>query len=221
MWNDYLWQLIIGARLTVYLSVTGIALGLMCSFLWVSISLSGCVRGCQVLDKSVALIQSIPELLVLYALYFGLQVIIAALMGHYVAVNAFTSGALSLGLIFSCYFYPVLKTAYQAMDTNQLLAADAFGLTKWLKYKKIGLPQLFHYALPGFGNLCLVLIKDSAIVSLIGLNDLMQVANTGQAATGQPIYFFGAAAVLYLLMSLFIQVIMNRLKKRRAFSCLS
>lgn len=158
-------------------------------------------------------IRGLPELMVLFAIYFGSTIILSKLFGHYVDVNSFMAGVVALSLIFSAYFAEVLDSAYMMIQASQLIAADAYGFSTIQKIRWIILPQLFRYALPGFSNLCLILLKDTAIVSLIGVSDLMQAAHVASSALAQPFTFYVVVAFIYLGLTSLLSLGFMRLNK--------
>lgn len=136
------------------------------------------VRAIVILYTTTA--RGVPELLIIYLLFFGGAAAVtqlAELLGisDITAVDAFLVGVLSLGIISGSYSVEVFRGAIQALSPGQLQAARAFGLGKWITFRRIALPQLLRLALPGLGNVWQVTIKDTALVSVTGLAELMRV----------------------------------------------
>lgn len=155
--------------------------------------------------------------MILFILYFGGTALLSQLFGHYVDLSNFIAGVIALGLIFGAYFCELLHSGLLSIDSGQLLAADAYGFSPWLKARYILLPQLTKIILPGFINLCLVLLKDTAIVSLIGLTDLMQIANMASAATREPFLFYLVVAAIYLLLTSIVMALAQLWMKTRSY----
>ncbi|BBR08890.1 arginine ABC transporter permease ArtQ [Aeromonas caviae] len=148
------------------------------------------------------LIRGLPELLVVLFIYFGSTQVLFLITGEYVEFSPFACGVLALSLLFASYATQTLRAALNAVPTGQLLAAQALGLGKGHTFFRIVLPQAWRHALPGLGNQWLVLLKDTALVSLIGVNEMMRQAQMASASTYQPFTWYAAAALIYLAISL-------------------
>ena len=147
------------------------------------------------------MLRGLPEIVVLFFCYFGGTILLTAVWGHYVGVNAFVAGVIGLGLIFAAYAAQVFRGAFYQIPAGQFAAASAIGLSKRQTALKIVLPQVMHHAKPGLSNLWLTLLKDSSLVSLIGLADTMNNVGLAASQTHQPFLFYGLAVVLYLLLT--------------------
>ncbi|MGL6606461.1 arginine ABC transporter permease ArtQ [Aeromonas hydrophila] len=148
------------------------------------------------------LIRGLPELLVVLFIYFGSTQVLFLITGEYVEFSPFACGVLALSLLFASYATQTLRAALNAVPTGQRLAALALGLGKGHIFFRIVLPQAWRHALPGLGNQWLVLLKDTALVSLIGVNEMMRQAQMASASTYQPFTWYAAAALIYLAISL-------------------
>lgn len=148
------------------------------------------------------LIRGLPELLVVLCIYFGSTQVLFLITGEYVEFSPFACGVLALSLLFASYATQTLRAALNAVPTGQRLAAQALGLGKGHTFFRIVLPQAWRHALPGLGNQWLVLLKDTALVSLIGVNEMMRQAQMASASTYQPFTWYAAAALIYLAISL-------------------
>jgi His/Glu/Gln/Arg/opine family amino acid ABC transporter permease subunit len=162
----------------------------------------------------IFIIRGLPELLVLFFIYFGITAILSNLFHHYINISAFAAGVIALGLIFGAYASQVFRGAYLAVETGQIDAGRALGLDQRQIFIYIQLPQAWRHALPGLGNLWLVLLKDTAIVSLIGLSDIMNQAKIAASTTHQPFTFYLIAALMYLVITSLSQQVLNRLSIR-------
>lgn len=149
----------------------------------------------------IFLVRGLPELLVLFFIYFGISSILSQIFQHYVNVSAFWAGVVALGLIFGAYASQVFRGAFLAVDKGQLEAGEVLGLHKRQILLRIQLPQAWRHALPGLGNLWLVLIKDTAIVTLIGLSDMMNQAKLAASTTHEPFNYYLLAALIYLVIT--------------------
>ncbi|WP_041209081.1 arginine ABC transporter permease ArtQ [Aeromonas jandaei] len=148
------------------------------------------------------LIRGLPELLVVLFIYFGSTQVLFLITGEYVEFSPFACGVLALSLLFASYATQTLRAALNAVPSGQRLAALALGLGKSHIFFRIVLPQAWRHALPGLGNQWLVLLKDTALVSLIGVNEMMRQAQMASASTYQPFTWYAAAALIYLAISL-------------------
>ncbi|WP_439839071.1 arginine ABC transporter permease ArtQ [Aeromonas caviae] len=148
------------------------------------------------------LIRGLPELLVVLFIYFGSTQMLFLITGEYVEFSPFACGVLALSLLFASYATQTLRAALNAVPPGQRLAAQALGLGKGHTFFRIVLPQAWRHALPGLGNQWLVLLKDTALVSLIGVNEMMRQAQMASASTYQPFTWYAAAALIYLAISL-------------------
>jgi len=197
----YLPQFVTGTLLTIELALLALILGCLLSVMGVTLRLSKYTTVQWLTQSSVLVIRGIPELLVLFLVYFGGTGLLSLMAGHYVAVSSFVAGVIALALIFASYGTEVLRAAYGAISQGQNDAAQAYGFSQWYSFTAIILPQLWRHALPGFGNLWLVLLKDTALVSLLGLVDLMGVAQYASIYTENPFLFYSVAALIYLLLT--------------------
>lgn len=148
------------------------------------------------------LIRGLPELLVVLFIYFGSTQVLFLITGEYVEFSPFACGVLALSLLFASYATQTLRAALNAVPPGQRLAAQALGLGKGHTFFRIVLPQAWRHALPGLGNQWLVLLKDTALVSLIGVNEMMRQAQMASASTYEPFTWYAAAALIYLAISL-------------------
>ena len=148
------------------------------------------------------LIRGLPELLVVLFIYFGSTQVLFLITGEYVEFSPFACGVLALSLLFASYATQTLRAALNAVPSGQRLAALALGLSKSHIFFRIVLPQAWRHALPGLGNQWLVLLKDTALVSLIGVNEMMRQAQIASASTYEPFTWYAAAALIYLAISL-------------------
>ncbi|MCF6776519.1 ABC transporter permease subunit [Thiotrichales bacterium 19X7-9] len=153
------------------------------------------------------LIRGLPEILVLFAIYFGLTALISQITGNYFEINALTAGIIALGIIFQAYAAEVFIAAFNAIDQGEIQAAQALGMTKFDCFRYIILPQVWSHALPGLFNLWLVVLKDSSIVSLIGLNDMTNNAQIAANQSFEPFTYYGFVGLLYLGLTAVSQLI--------------
>lgn len=160
------------------------------------------------------IVRGVPELLIILILYFGGTAALSALFGHYVEVDAFSAGVFALTIVFGAYATEVFRAAIQSIPAGQVEAARALGLSRFLIWRLVILPQMWRYALPGLGNLWLTLLKDTALVSVVGLDDLMRKASLAAGVTHDPLTFYSAAALVYLSFTSLSLVALAALERR-------
>lgn len=204
-------QLLAGTWITIQVACCALALGLILGLLGAT-GESSRWRALRYLATAIiSIIRGLPELVVIFIIYFGGTLFLTHVMHHYVNVSAFIAGVVALSLIFGSYSSQVFRGAFLAIPHTQLESARALGLSRLQIFQHILLPQAWRHALPGLGNLWLVLLKDTALVSLIGLPDLMNQSQVAASSTHQPFVFYLTAAFLYLLMTSVSQGVMSHL----------
>ncbi len=211
--------LLSGSVLTIQLALTSLALGMVFGLLGATAKLSSVAVFRWLANIYTTVMRGIPELLLIMFLYFGSTILLNSLlemMGIDATVNVtqFWAGVLALSIAFGAYATEVLRMAIQEIPEGQWEAAKAIGMKPFATFFRIILPQVWSLALPGLGNLFLVLIKDTALVSLIGLKDLMYFAKRGGQVTKEPFTFFMAAALLYLAITVVVTAVMMWLEWR-------
>jgi octopine/nopaline transport system permease protein len=200
------WQLLSGTAMTVAVSVSAFLIGLLFGSLGASAKLSGNPILRALAEIYTTAVRGVPELLVIYLLFFGgsgAATAVAGVFGYegFVEVNAFTVGVLSVGLISGAYSTEVIRGAVQAVPSGQIEAARACGMTRGLILRRILVPQTMRFALPGLGNVWQLTLKDTALISVTALAELMRVAHLAAGSSREPFLFYSTAAVLYLLMT--------------------
>lgn len=151
------------------------------------------------------LIRGVPDLVLVLLVFYGGQVLIndigARFELDYIDVDPFVAGVLTIGFIFGAYLTEAFRGAYLAVPPGQREAALAYGMSPWKAAWRITLPQMLRHAIPGISNNWLVLIKSTAIVSVIGLHDLMKRGGDAAGATKEPFFFYLAVGAIYLLFT--------------------
>ncbi|MEM9244097.1 MAG: ABC transporter permease subunit [Pseudomonadota bacterium] len=218
MWTAYSAQILLGTWVTVKLTVVALIAGSVLAMILAAGKLSTRKIIVVICSGFTAMIRSVPELLVLFAVYFGGEVVLVKLVGHYVNLDYFVSGTLALSLIFAAYFSETLRGAYLAIPKGNITAAHAFGFSAWQRFMHVLFPAMWRYALPSFGNLCLVLLKDTSIVSLIGLHDLARAAYIAGSATEKPFTFYALAGVIYLMLTHVIMMVNRQINHKLRIS---
>lgn len=151
------------------------------------------------------IIRGVPDLVLMMIIFFGGQLIVndisESLGLGYVDISPFIAGTLTIGFIFGAYMTETFRGGILAVSRGEIEAGYAFGMTGKQVFMRITLPAMVRHALPGFGNNWMVLAKATALVSVIGLQDLVYNANQAGGTTRQPFKFLLVAALLYLLIT--------------------
>ncbi|MDP2619945.1 MAG: ABC transporter permease [Hyphomicrobiales bacterium] len=208
-WGD---EIAAGTWLTIRLALATLPFGLVLGFL-VALGRDTKKRVPAVIALRAAanayttIFRGLPELLTLFIIYYGGQILLQSLVnlfvaGAYVEVSGFLAGMVALGLVFSAFASEVFLGALRAISAGQIEAAQALGLKRWQTLRFVIVPQLWRYALPGLGNLWLVLLKDTSLVSVIALSDLLRQTNVAVGVSKQPFFFYLLACLIYLVMSM-------------------
>jgi octopine/nopaline transport system permease protein len=203
---------------TLLLSVAGFALGAVFGGGAAAARVGGFRAGAIVAEAYGTVFRGVPDLLTIYLLYFGGSMALttaAHLFGAegFVGLPAFATGTLAIGIISGAYQAEVFRGAYLAIDRGQAEAAYAHGLSKRLTLRLVILPQLMRHAIPGLGNVWQLVLKDSALISVIGLVELMRQAQIGAGSTRQPFVFYVAAAALYFSIAAATGVLFRRAER--------
>lgn len=151
------------------------------------------------------LIRSVPDLvmmlLLFYSLQMGLNNITEALGFNQIDINPFLAGVITLGFIYGAYFTETFRGAYQSIHAGQHEAAIAYGLSPGRAFRRIMFPQMMRYALPGIGNNWQVVVKATALVSIIGLTDIVKVTQDAGKSSMQLFYFSLVGGLIYLAIT--------------------
>jgi His/Glu/Gln/Arg/opine family amino acid ABC transporter permease subunit len=157
-------------------------------------------------DLYTTVIRGVPELVLLLLIYYGGTVLLqylASLLGHEepIDINAFVAGVVVIGFIYGAYATEVFRGAFQAVPKGQIEAAMACGMNRRQIFWRIRLPQVWRFAIPGLGNVWLVLLKATSLMSIIGVEELTRKADLAKAPTREPFTFFISAAFIYLVFT--------------------
>lgn len=213
-WGD---EIASGVVVTVTLALATLPLGLVIGFF--------IALGKQAKEPSLRLAASIyttifrglPELLTLFLIYFGAQIGVQQLahaLGFEtgIEINSFVAGMFALGVVFSSYASEVFLSAFRAIPQGQYEGGYAVGLSYGKTMRFVVLPQLIRLALPGLSNLWLILLKDTALVSIIGLSDILRQTGIAARVTKQAFFFYGTACLLYLVLAILSSFFIRRIE---------
>ena len=210
---------IIGTWLTIKVTLVALLIGLLLGLLGAGAKLSrfSVLHYCA--DAYTTIIRGVPELILILAVYFGSSALINNIAGSlgydgYIDLNAFVAGVIALGLSFGAYATEVFRGAILAIPKGQIEAGRSFGMGRTLVFRRIMLPHVWRFALPALGNLFLILQKDSALVSVIGLHEIMRSATIAVGYTKKPFTFYLLAAVIYLCLTIVTATGIQYMEKR-------
>lgn len=151
------------------------------------------------------LVRGIPDLVLMLIIFYGGQVALnqigEAFGFRYIDINPFIAGVLTLGVIFGAYMTETFRGAILAVPKGQMEAAFSVGMPQALAFRRILFPQMMRHALPGFGNNWLVMIKATALVSIIGLEDVVRIGDIAGKSLHQPFTFFLAVGLVFLALT--------------------
>lgn len=202
-WGD---ELARGAGMTLLVALFGFAIG---NAIGVAGALGGLSRFAalrRLVAAYTTVVRGVPELLIIYLLFFGggeLLMSVARVFGFGgdFSADALLAGILSIAIIAGAYSTEVFRGALAAIPRGQIEAAQAFGMSRGAAFRLIKLPQLMRFALPGLGNVWQNVLKDTALISVTSLAELMRVTHLGAGSTHRPFVFYTMAILLYLGMT--------------------
>ncbi|AWX13650.1 ABC transporter [Mergibacter septicus] len=213
MFTDFLNLMLSAALMTIVLAVCALGIGLILAVILVVLETgkNRWIRQCT--SVAVTLLRGLPEILVVFLIYFGSTQLLFLITDEYIEFSAFWCGAISLAIIFAAYASQSLRGAIQAIPKGQWESGAALGLSYPQTFIRIIMPQVWRHALPGLSNQWLVLLKDTALVSLIGVDDLIRQAELINSNSHQPFTWFSVAALFYLFITLLSQVGIRKLER--------
>ena len=198
--------LLAGAWMTVLVALAGYSSGAVIGSFgaWAKISGGRSVRIAA--DTYTTVLRGIPDLLVIYLFYFGSSAVLTPLgrlfgATGFISLPGFLAGALAIGVVSGAYHTEVFRGAYRAVSRGEIEAAVACGMAPFLRLRRIIAPLVLRYALPGLGNVWQLVLKETALISVTGLVEILRQAQIGAGSTRQPFTFFFIAAILYLVIS--------------------
>tara|TARA_B100001123_G_scaffold365459_1_gene424453 strand:- start:28 stop:738 length:711 start_codon:yes stop_codon:yes gene_type:complete len=213
-WGD---ELLISCIMTILVSLSAMGLGIFISIFaaWAKISGNFIIK--LLANFYTTVIRGVPELLIIYLIFFGGSagvMYIAKIFGYngYIELHAFTMGTISIGIISAAYSTEVFRGSYNIIDKGQAEAAKSLGLSKINIFFKILAPQILRHALPGLGNVWQITLKDTALISVTGLVEIMRQTKVAANTTHSPFTFYLTAAVLYLVLTTFSSKFFNKME---------
>lgn len=215
-WGDNGWgdELAVGLSMTLRLAFLAYAMGLVLGMIGAVLKLYGPKFAKRTIEAITTVIRGLPELLIVFMVFYGGGKFFEAVLGlfvtdHRVELNPFAAGVLSLGLVQGAYATDVFRGAIAAVSRGQVEAALIVGMGHSQAFWRIVIPQMLRYAIPGLGHLWIVILKQTALVSVIGLEDLLRLADLAISNTRLPFVFYSAVAVIYIVLGLASMIALN------------
>ena len=205
-----------GTWMTIKLSFLCLLLSVVLGLVGASAKLSRSALLRVPAQAYTTLIRGVPDLVLMLLIFYSLQTwltqLTSALGWDYIEINPFSAGVITLGFIYGAYFTETFRGAILAVPRGQMEAATAYGLTRAQRFRLVLFPQMMRFALPGIGNNWMVILKATALVSIIGLADLVKVAQDAGKTTYQLFFFLVLAALIYLVITTASNYVLRRLE---------
>ena len=210
----YLPQLVVGLWVTLKVAGGAFLLSLVLAVLAVPLTVTKSPLIRRLLAGYVAVIRGVPELLVIFIIFYGGTVVLSKLAGGYVEVDALMAGIVALSAVTFAYLLEILRSALLSIPEGQREAARMLGLSPRQTYWRVIFPQMMQRALAGIGNQWLVALKESALVSVVGLEELMRKAVVAAGATHEPLAFYLMAGGIYVGITALSMLVLGGAERR-------
>ena len=213
-WGD---ELLIATMMTIAVSITAMLIGFLFALIFTPLKLSKSKFLNLIANSYTTVIRGVPELLVIYLFFFGgsgAVMYVASIFGYneYIEINAFITGSFAIGIISGAYSTEVFRGAIQSIDKGQFEASKVLGLKKPVHFFKVIMPQMLRLAIPNLSNVWQITLKDTSLISVTGLVEIMRQSYIAAGSTRDPLFFYSFAAVLYLLLTYFSMKLINNLE---------
>ena len=215
-WGDELFR---ATLMTIAVSITAMLIGFSFAAIFTPLKLSKSKLLNLIANVYTTVIRGVPELLVIYLFFFGGSgaiMFVASMFGYneYIEINAFVTGSFAIGIISGAYSTEVFRGALQSIDNGQFEAAKVLGFNKYIYFFKIILPQMLRLAIPNLSNVWQITLKDTSLISVTGLVEIMRQSYIAAGSTRDPLFFYSFAAVLYLMLTFLSMQLLNRLETK-------
>ena len=194
-----------GALVTLELALSSVLLAVILGLLGAGARLSRHRSLALLSEAYTTLIRGVPDLVLMLLIFYGLQIVLnqitEALGIAQFDIDPMVAGIITLGFIYGAYFTETFRGAFMAVPKGQIEAATAFGFTGAQVFRRILFPSMMRFALPGIGNNWQVVLKATALVSLLGLEDVVKATQLAGKSTWQPFWFAIVAGIIYLLFT--------------------
>ena len=211
-WGD---ELFYATLMTIAVAITAMLIGFFFALIFTPLKLSKNRFLNLIANSYTTVIRGVPELLVIYLFFFGGSgaiMYVASMFGYndYIEINAFITGSVAIGIISGAYSTEVFRGAIQSIDKGQFEAAKVLGVSKFVQFYKIILPQMLRLAIPNLSNVWQITLKDTSLISVTGLVEIMRQSYIAAGSTRDPLFFYCFAAILYLMLTNISMKIINR-----------
>lgn len=208
-----------GALLTIEVALASLAIAAVLGMLGALGRMSGSRVARAIATLYTTIIRGVPDLVLMLLVFFGGQILVnqlALLVGYeeYLDIDPFVAGVFTLGFIYGAYLTETFRGAMMAVPAGQMEAGRAYGMNRFQVFRRILLPQMIRHVIPGFGNNWLVLLKATALVSVIGLDDMVRKAALAAGATRLPFTFYLVVALGFLAFTT-VSVLLLRWAEQR------
>ena len=215
-WGD---ELFYATLMTIAVAIAAMLIGFLFSLIFTPLKLSNNKFLNFIGNTYTTVIRGVPELLVIYLLFFGGSsaiMYVASIFGYfeYIEINAFMTGSVAIGIISGAYSTEVFRGAIQSIDKGQFEACKVLGLKKHIYFLKVILPQMLRLAIPNLSNVWQITLKDTSLISVTGLVEIMRQSYIAAGSTRDPLFFYSFAAVLYLILTFISMKLINRLEAK-------
>ena len=205
--------------MTIAVSITAMIIGFLFALIFTPLKLSKSKFLNLIGNSYTTVIRGVPELLVIYLFFFGgsgAVMYVASIFGYneYIEINAFITGSFAIGIISGAYSTEVFRGAIQSIDKGQFEASKVLGLKKPVHFFKVIMPQMLRLAIPNLSNVWQITLKDTSLISVTGLVEIMRQSYIAAGSTRDPLFFYSFAAVLYLMLTFLSMKLINKLEIR-------
>lgn len=207
-------QLLQGTLTTIELALASLVLGTVFGLLGCFLQLSRNSLARALGYSYAAIVRSVPDLLIVFLIYFGGTQTLNVIAGRPVEVNAFVAGSVALAFSFGAFASEIFRGALQSVPVGQREAALVLGLSPSASLLTVIAPQALRVAIPPFGNQAIVLLKQTSLVSVIGSDELMRKASEAAGATREPFTMYLAATLIYLVLTSISMVVLEQWERR-------
>jgi octopine/nopaline transport system permease protein len=213
-WGD---ELFYATLMTIAVSITAMLIGFLFSLIFTPLKLSNNKFLNFIANSYTTVIRGVPELLVIYLFFFGGSgaiMYVASIFGYfeYIEINAFITGCCAIGIISGAYSTEVFRGAIQSIDKGQFEAAKVLGIKRYIQFFKIIMPQMLRLAIPNLSNVWQITLKDTSLISVTGLVEIMRQSYIAAGSTRDPLFFYSFAALIYLMLTFLSMKLINRLE---------
>ncbi|MCV6574593.1 MAG: ABC transporter permease subunit [Cohaesibacter sp.] len=213
-WGD---EILASIGVTISLALATLPFGLLLGFL-LALGINSRESSLQISAKIFTTIfRGLPELLTLFIVYYGAQILgnflFQTVFGTTIEINSFVAGMVALGFVFSAYASEVFLSAFKGINQGQYEGSAALGLSRFQTMRLVIIPQLIKLALPGLSNLWLILLKETSLVSVIGLADVVRITGVAARVEKEPFLFFSLACLIYLALTFLSSAGLERIEK--------